>query len=94
MISVKNHHITAIVRVDIDLEREDSEIKISCQILWGKLQVRNQADRCSKPKGLDSDSDCLLWKNITALPKEGADAEPEGVRDGPDLPSARVSIRV
>ena len=37
MISVKNHHITAIVRVDIDLEREHLEIKISCQILWGKL---------------------------------------------------------
>ena len=94
MISVKNHHITAIVRVDIDLEREDLEIKISCQILWGKLLVRNQADSCSKPKGLDCDSDCLLRKNITALPKEGADAEPEGVRDRPDLPSARVSNTV
>ena len=43
---------------------------------------------------MDSDIDCLLWKNITALPKEGADAEPEGVRDRPDLPSARVSIRL
>ena len=38
MISVKNHHITAIVRVDIDLEREDLEIKISCQMLWGNCK--------------------------------------------------------
>ena len=37
MISVKNHHITAIVRVDIDLESEDLEIKTSCQMLWGGI---------------------------------------------------------
>merc|ERR1719323_1372573 len=52
MISVKNHHITAIVRVDID------------------------------------------WKNITALPKEGADAEPEGVRDRPDIGCRSLAIIV
>ena len=37
MISVKNHHITAIVRVDIDLESEHLEIKTSCQMLWGGI---------------------------------------------------------
>jgi hypothetical protein len=61
MIRVKNHHITATVRVEIDLGRRRW---VGCQA--PRLQY-------------------VLREDVAALAEEGAYAEPEGVRDGPDI---------